>query len=270
MNTSKKSRSQSNKVRKMVLILSLYVTTLFLSFSQSHGAIEFYHPDTEADLYMLGLENQTMVWQIDDSYGVFGDYSLHPNSQFKYYVYDTDLDHNRYLVNSSSYDWTSLAWSNWSDAVVSDYFLSKRDWGSIAVDILLEEDSLYWGSKATIDERYGISYDAEWINGILRSTVTISYYMNSTNYDIAKYAREEGLLLYRETKVQIINGTGPKDDLEGYRRISLLSNTAGLAINFWHWIIWIVIIFVAVLAVLLTISTIVARRKRVYREIAEI
>jgi hypothetical protein len=250
--------------------MSLYCSLLFLSAFSSLRAIEYFHPEAEAEQFVTALENHTITWQVDDAYGVFGDFNYHPNTMFRYYVEEVDLVHSRYEVNESSYSWTVLTWGNWSDAKLPDFYLTKRDWGGVAVNVLLNNDSQYWGNKALIDETYSAVFADEWVNGALTSTVTISYRMNVTNYDIAKYTRAEGILLSREFSVNIINGSGPNEDLVGYFKVSYYSSTIGLTISFWHWIVWFLIILAILFVVLIILSAIISRRKQVYREIAEI
>ena len=270
MKSSKNLSTHVKKKKKSLFIIVLYSSILFLSVFASLGAVKYFHPEAEAEQFITSLENQTITWQIDDAYGIFGDFNYHPNAMLRYYVHEVDSVHSRYEVNESRFSWTTLTWGNWSNAKLPNFYLIKRDWGGFAINVLLNNDSMYWGNKDFIDETYSAVPADEWVNGVLTSTITISYRMNATNYDIAKYTRAEGILLSREFSVNIINGTGPNEDLVGYFKVSYHSSTIGLAISFWHWIIWFLIILGIVFVVLLILSTIISRRKQVYREIAEI
>lgn len=254
-----------NKTIKLNRIIVLMITSLFiigmvLNFENVKAASE----DVESEQIKINLERTTMIWQVKKSMGVFAQNDIHPNDMYKYFVYSADAVNRKYVVNYTFAPWTTGKFQSTYIFQDSDYKLIKRDWYYAAREIFCVQDASYWYSVAALRSMYIIDYSDEMIGGRLINLVTISIYINETNYDIARYTRSEGILLSRHTKVDCVkSGVVYKGEF----LLELNSYSGTFTVSFWHYVIWFAIIFGIVLVSIIILSLFISRRQEKIRSL---
>lgn len=254
-----------NKIIRMnqiivIMITSIFFLGMFLNIQNAYAASE----DVEYEQIRTNLERTTMIWQIKKSMGVFAQSDIHPKDMYKYFVYSADAVNRKYVVNYTFAPWTTEKFQSTYIFQDSDYKLIKRDWYSAKKDIYCVQDAAYWYSVSALRSMFTIDYSDEMIGGRLINLVTISIYINETNYDIARYTRSEGILLSRHTKVDSIKSGVV---LKGEFLIELKSYSGTFTVSFWHYVIWFVIIFGIVLASMVILSLFISRRQEKIRSL---
>ncbi|MHA1146832.1 MAG: hypothetical protein ACTSR8_01150 [Promethearchaeota archaeon] len=255
--------------RKSLLIGFMFHIFFFSCLAQLPlyvQAEEYAHPgDYDIPKFVDHLKGVTIRWRIVNASGIFADEDMQPNDIIQYEVKDVDYDEKQYKVEISKKGWGENEFKKQGNNDNASYYLIQRDWGQASADFFLPQHHEYWGSMGKIDNEFEALYQTEWWNWKMLNTVTITYNMNETNYDHAKYARAEGILLERKTVVNINEGK-----TRGYLYIVLESYSGFLELSPWFYIIVISIIIGLIAIVVIIISLLIQRRKRIYREIDEI
>ena len=253
--------------RKILAIGILYGILLMMFFQLPIYAFAQDNYDHEGDeetpVYIDTLEGFQGTWKFINVSGVFYE-DYESNDLIRYEVQEANTQENSYDVEASLKSWNEDKFSD-LDVPNSSYFITPREWGMIPHNIFLEQHSSYWGSKELINREYEVVYETEWWDWKMLNTVTIKYTMNKSNYDIIKYSRAEGVLLYRKAAVDAADGK-----YKGYLYIELVEYSGWLELSPWFYVIVIGTIVGIIAVIIITISLLIQRRKRIYREIDEI
>ena len=248
----------------VLLMVSSFMISLFPIYA--YAADEFEHEsDDDLPHYVDELIDAEITWKIFNASGVFADEDLQPNDLLRYKVRDQNTQDGFYEVKVSKKSWGENDFEKESGNANSSYFLIQRAWGESSEAIFLPQHVEYWEDADDIDKTWETFYETEWWDWKMLQTVTITYTLNETNYDKAKYSRNEGILLSRKTNVFIGDG-----ETRGYLYVELYSYSGFLALSPWFYIIVVSIIIALIAIVIITISLLIQRRKRIYREIDEI
>lgn len=108
-------------------------------------------------------------------------------------------------------------------------------------------------------------YDLEWQFSRYLTVTTFKITFDDKNFEIYRYTREEGILLSRETEINIENGTSINQPLTGSFRLVLIDFNKELRVSFYHYLIWFGIVFGSIMVAVLVISQLVAWRQRKLR-----
>lgn len=248
-----------------VMIFSISMFAYLATFSNAQD-YEFEHSgDVDDPVIVKSLEGAKITWKILNCSGVFADVDTEPGDLIRYKVEEANPSTEEYKVTEAVKFWGDNDFSDYSREKGSSYYLINRDWGQMAINYFETQDSAFWGNMEEIDRNYNAEYLTEWWDWKLMDTVTISYEMNKTNYDIIKFSRAEGILLKREAVVNTYDG-----EVRGYLNIELEDYSQGFELSLWYYFILILGIIAIVAIVIITISLSIQRRKRAYREIKEI
>ena len=241
-------------------ILSLIISLLFLPHGALGQEVEAYE-DYDTPLYVTSLEGATITWKIYNQSGVFVNETRQPGDLIQYKVI---LVGKNYTIDPSRKQWGKNDFKE-EDFDHPNYYLTKRHWGEAAVKYMVNKDAKFWGNKSRLHTYYNLQYKTEWIKGVLMNTVTISFQLNKTNYDIIKYTRAEGIMLSRKAVVNANNGT-----TRGFLDVKLDSYDQIFVPSPWFYVIVVVLIISLIAIVIIIISLIIRRRRRMWREIDEI
>jgi hypothetical protein len=250
-----------NKTRREhieILLASVIIILIGLQLSQpAIGA-----SDVENPLIIDSLEKRSVTWEITRSMGTFAQNDIHPHNSIKYHVFSVDGVNKIYHVNVSTAPWSTREYGIPSSAVATgtttEYKVIKRDWKSAMSNIFAVSDASYWGYTATqLRTMYSIDYSDEFIWGQLINVVTISFSINSTNYDIIRYTRSEGILISRSVSIDTNDG-----EVMGKYEISLTSYDGIFTVSFWNYVIWFSVIFVGVFIIISVLSVFISKRQQ--------
>ena len=152
---------------------------------------------------------------------------------------------------------------------IDDFTISGQDWVNI-INIIgdyawdeIYDDYIEFFELSLISHYTDLRYDSIWYNGNYITVVVIDVVLDEDNYDHLVYSREEGLLLSRETQVNILNGSGINLPLRGNLDIELIDmGDFNLAVSPWHYIIYFAISVVSIIILVTIISVLVSRRQK--------
>lgn len=247
----------------IVLYLSLMISTITLAFLPTIAKpISEY--DRDIPLVNIFLEDKEMTWKVASASGVFANELTQPNDLIRYEVDEIDLTTSSYTIQAERKEWSQNDFAK-QNYYSPTYYLISRNWAENANNYFIAQDGAFWGSQAAVDNKYKAEYLTEWYNGLLINTVTISFMMNDTNWDIIKYAREEGIMLWRRATVDCYNSS-----VLGNIDIQLVSYTGIFALSPWWYIIVVLLMIAAITIVSVIIAQLIKRRKRMWKEIDEI
>jgi len=241
------------------IIISMFISTILIYSFLPFISFIYAAQDVEKQLVNFNLEKNDIIWEVRISLGIFAKSEIHPHDKYKFHIYSVDGVNKKYIVNMTYAPWTTGKWNDQYSFQESDYKLIKRDWYAAARNFA-KEDANYWKTETELQQIYLIDYKDEFIMGKIINTVTISFYINESNYDIIKYTRPEGILIYRETKINSVNNKGQQ--IKGHFYINLIEYTGELEVSFWYWVLLIGIIAGIVFVSILITSILISRRQR--------
>lgn len=261
-----KSKRKLGTLIFLITFLMVNLLTLF-AWAQEPPEYEYTHQqDSEEPQTLESLENKVMTWKIINASGVFANEDMQPGTLIRYKVDEANTQEDYYEVKVAKKFWGNSEFEDYSSPKPTfstdlPYLLYKRDWGELS-GYFVDQDSSFWGDKERINRNYEASYQTEWWDWKLLNSVTVSFEMNETNYDMIKFTRNEGFLLERKAVVNAANGK-----VRGYLYIRLESYSGSMILSPWFYIIVISIIIGIIATVIFIISWLIQKRKQEYREI---
>jgi hypothetical protein len=105
-------------------------------------------------------------------------------------------------------------------------------------------------------------YTTEWFQNRFIDMVHLNIYFDDNNYERFIYTREEGILISRETEINIANGTALNDPLTGSFKLTLQEFNKEFKVSPYHYIIWVSVVFVSIMVTVITVSLLVSRHQR--------